>query len=316
MRRVSVRIGAGIAGGFPFSGTEAFWRWVDLCEAGGLDSVWLSERLVSSGPMLEPVTTLAAIAGRTSRLKFGMYVTVLPLRDPLVLAKELATLDFLSDGRLLPAFGVGADTSPEWQALGVNAGNRGRRTNEMLVLMRRLWSEDHVTFEGRYYQYKDVTISPKPKQAELPAWVGGASAAALERAARYGTGWVASSTQTLAGIAESIATIKARTADLGRPFDAEHFGASIAYRFGAWDEPPVQRNLEGLVARLGSEDAARAQLAVGDAEDIARVIESYVAAGITKFVLRPIAVGDAEYLAQTERLAETVAPRFHAAAVA
>jgi alkanesulfonate monooxygenase SsuD/methylene tetrahydromethanopterin reductase-like flavin-dependent oxidoreductase (luciferase family) len=107
MAAMSIRIGMGVAG-FPFSSPAAFLRWVDLCEESPIDSIWFSERLVSAVPTLEPMVAMALVAGRTERLKFGMNAIVLPFRDPLVLAKECATLDYLSGGRLLPAFGVGA----------------------------------------------------------------------------------------------------------------------------------------------------------------------------------------------------------------
>src|SRR5262245_25269846 len=129
---MNVRIGIGF-GAFPFSSSAAFWRWVDLCEGTQIDSLWLSERLVSTQPFLEPLTALAAIAGRTRRMKFGMNTTVLPLRDPLILAKECATIDYLSSGRFLPMFGVGADTAPEWAATGLDTRGRGQRSNEMLA---------------------------------------------------------------------------------------------------------------------------------------------------------------------------------------
>ena len=103
---MSVGIGLGLAL-LPFPDARGFWRFVDLCEERGVDSLWQSDRLVSRQPYLETMSLLAALAGRTERIKFGMNVVVLPLRDPLVLAKECATIDFLSDGRLLPAFGVG-----------------------------------------------------------------------------------------------------------------------------------------------------------------------------------------------------------------
>ena len=95
---MSIRIGlaAGLLSG---STSTSFFHWIDLCEAGGVDSIWLSERLVSNQPTLEPMTTIAAIAGRTQRMKLGMNVVLLPLRDPLVLAKECATIDYLSEGR-------------------------------------------------------------------------------------------------------------------------------------------------------------------------------------------------------------------------
>src|SRR5512135_2413967 len=152
---MSIGFGLGVAG-FPFSTSKAFLAWIDLCEERGVDSVWLSERLVSSQPALEPIAAFGVVAGRTKRLKFGMNAVVLPLRDPLVLAKECATLDFLSNGRLLPAFGVGNDAAPEWSATGREPGGRGARANECLELLARLWTEDHVTYEGRFYSYHDA----------------------------------------------------------------------------------------------------------------------------------------------------------------
>ena len=211
---MSVRIGLGFAG-FPFSETAAFWDWVDLCEGSDVDSIWLSERLVSPQPALEPMTALAAIAGRTRRLKFGMNAVVLPFRDPLVLAKECATLDFISDGRLLPMFGVGNDTAPEWKATGREPGGRGRQSNEIIEIMTRLWAEDRVTFAGKYYSYNEATISPKPKQQPLPLWIGGSSEAAIERTARLGSGWLGGSGQTPAQAGRIVASIQARAAALG-----------------------------------------------------------------------------------------------------
>ena len=122
---MSVRIGLGAAL-MPGTTPRSFFRWVDLCEESEVDSIWLSERLVGPQSALEPMTTMAAIAGATERIKFGMNVVLLPLRDPLVLAKECATIDYLSDGRLLPAFGVGALNAPEWRATGREPRGRGR----------------------------------------------------------------------------------------------------------------------------------------------------------------------------------------------
>ena len=121
---MSVRIGLGLAG-FPFEGPAGFWRWIDACEESAVDSVWFSERLVSEQPILEPMAALALVAGRTRRLKFGMNAVVLPLRDPLLLAKECATIDYVSGGRLLPVFGVGNDAAPEFRATGRSPANRG-----------------------------------------------------------------------------------------------------------------------------------------------------------------------------------------------
>jgi probable F420-dependent oxidoreductase len=310
---MSVRIGLGFAA-FPFSGADAFWRWIDACEESAVDSMWLSERMVSPQPFLEPLSTLAAVAGRTRRLKFGMNTTVLPLRDPLVLAKECATIDFLSDGRLLPMFGVGNDASPEWKALGVESKGRGARSNEILRLLNRLWTENEVTFEGRYYRYEKVTISPKPKQTPLPLWIGGSSEAAIERTARYGSGWLAGAGQSPAQIGRVIAAIRQRCAELGRTIDDDHYGCGFSYRFGSWDEPVVERNLKALQARLGPDANPRAFMAVGGPEDVIELVSVLRAVGVSKFVARPIAGSDAEMLEQSRLIATEVIPTVHAMA--
>jgi len=303
---VSIKIGLGMAG-FPFSGPKAFLRWIDLLEARGVDSVWLSERLVSRQPVLETIAAFGIIAGRTERLKFGMNAIVAPLRDPLILAKECATLDYLSGGRLLPVFGVGAETAPEWRATGREPVGRGPLADELLELLARLWSEDEVTFSGRHFRYEHVSISPRPVQQPLPLWIGGSSEAAIRRTARLGTGWLGG-LQTPAQAAPVVAAIKREAAALGRTIDEDHYGAGFAFRFGTLDEPVVEQSATAL-RRAGIPDPL-ATIAVGDAETVAAKVEEYTAAGVSKFVLRPLASGDDDLMAQTERLIEEVlAPR-------
>jgi len=139
---------------------------------------------------LESMSVMAALAGATKRIKFGMNVVVLPYRDPLVLAKQCATIDYLSKGRLLPAFGVGSTEDPVLSATGRSTTERGRRANEMITILSRLWQEKSVTFKGEFFQYSNVQISPKPVQKPLPLWIGGSSAAAIRRTASLGTGWL------------------------------------------------------------------------------------------------------------------------------
>ena len=306
---MSVRVGLGFIA-FPFSSAEAFWRWVDACEESEVDSLWLSERLVSPQPVLEPLSALAAIAGRTRRLKFGVNATVLPLRDPVLLAKECATIDYLSGGRFLPAFGVGNDAAPEWRAMGIDPHRRGARANEMLELLTRLWTEDNVSFAGKHFRCEGVSISPKPVQSPMPVWIGGSSDAAVERTARYGTGWIAGAAQTPAQVGRVIAAIKERAANLGRSIDEDHYGAGVSFRFGSWEEPAVQRSVQAFAARAGGADP-RAYMAVGDAEAIIALVQAYRAVGACKFVLRPIATSDDEMLAQSRRLADEVIPFVH-----
>ncbi len=164
---MTIAVGVGLME-YPFQDVSAYWRWVDLCEAGGVDSLWQTDRVVSSEPILECMTTMAALAGRTRRIKFGMNVVSLALRDPVLVAKQCATIDVLSNGRLLPAFGIGSPRAPEWAALNLDTGTRGRRTDEGLQIIGRLWREDKVDFAGVHYRLTGASIAPKPVQAELP----------------------------------------------------------------------------------------------------------------------------------------------------
>jgi len=307
---MKVRIGLGIAN-FPFSDARAFWRWIERCEDSAVDSIWQTDRLVSSTPQLESMTTMAALAGATRRLKFGMNVTVVAFRDPLVLARECATIDFLSGGRLLPAFGVGPDVAPEWQATGRSAKGRGQQSDEALEIMARLWTGERVSFEGKHYHYRDVQIAPLPVQQPLPLWIGGRSAAAIRRTARLGTGWLGG-VESPEQVAPVVTALRAESAAAGRPIDADHYGAAFGYRFGTWDEPIVERTSR-LLAALAQTSDPRRHVAIGGAAEILARIDEFKAAGISKFVLRPIARGDDEMLAQTERLVGEVLPHVHGA---
>lgn len=310
---MSVRIGLGMAA-FPFSSPRAFRRWVELAEENDIDSLWQSDRLLASDasprPQLETMSLMAALAGATDRLKFGMNVVVLPLRDPVVLAAECATIDFLSDGRLLPAFGVGGNASPAWAATGRDPGGRGARSNEALEIMTALWRGERVTFEGEHYRVTDASIAPAPVQQPMPLWIGGSSPAAVRRLVRYGNGWIGG-LQSPSQVAPVIASIRAEAERQGKRIPEDHYGANITYRFGSWDEPEVERATAAFT-RLGpGRPDPRDHFAVGNAADIVRRVAEYVAAGASKFVVRPIAEGDAQLMEQTRRLIEAVLPAVH-----
>jgi probable F420-dependent oxidoreductase len=302
---MSIAVGLGLME-FPFSGMQGYWRWVDLCEAGGVDSIWQTDRLLSREPMLECMTAMAALAGRTRRLKFGMNVVSLAMRDPVLVAKQCATIDVLSEGRLLPAFGIGSPRAPEWAALHLDTKTRGRKTDEGLEIVRRLWREDKVDFVGEHYRLTGASISPKPVQANLPMWIGGGSEAAIRRTARIGTGWQGGP-ETPAEAGRIVAAIRAALAETGRSIDDDHYGASFPFHFGRAGDPALARGMEAYAKRTGH--AADAYFAVGDAGTIVERIAEYVAAGISKFILRPIGAGDEAMQAQTRRLAEEVLPQ-------
>ncbi len=240
---LKVRIGVGTAT-FPFSSAGAYWRWVDMLESSNVDSLWQTDRLTGTQPFLEAMSAMAALAGATDRLKFGMNAVVVSLRDPLLLAKQCATIDYLSDGRLLPVFGVGGDNAPEWKATGRSPRRRGRMADEALEIMRRLWTEERVSFEGEHFHYDEASIAPQPVQKPLPLWIGGSSKAAIRRTARLGTGWLAG-IQSPAQVKPVVAAIKKAADETGRKIDADHYGAGVPFFFGSWDDPEVEKNRAG-----------------------------------------------------------------------
>ena len=174
-----VRIGVGLGTSTTLHG-PSYGAVVDALEQLGFDSLWLSERI--SGPAPDPLVAMAYGAGRTERLKFGMSVMVLPGRNPVVLAKELATLASMSNGRLLPAFGLGAVDPIEQQAFGVQRGERAKLFDEMLTVMRHCWTGSPFTHHGDRYDYDDVKVLPAATKMEV--WLGGLAPSELRRVGR------------------------------------------------------------------------------------------------------------------------------------
>lgn len=305
---MTISAGLGIAN-FSFDDAAGFWEWVDLCDNGGVDSIWQSDRIIGKDENLECMSVMAALAGATKNIKFGMNVASLGLRDPVITAKACATIDVLSNGRLLPAFGVGSAISRDYVATGTPTKGRGKRTAEGLEILSRLWSEETVTMEGTYYQLNEASISPRPIQQPMPLWVGGSAKQAIERTARWGTGWQAGidSADQVGPIIESI---KARTVELGRHIEEDHYGAGFGFRFGSPDEPIIQRYNELLTKRLGRDP--QGFTAIGGTDEIMALVSDFRKAGVHKFILRPIASGTTDMLAQTERLIEEVLPEVRA----
>jgi probable F420-dependent oxidoreductase len=303
MQTVKIRCGIGVAA-FGFDRARDYFAFAEQCESGGVDSLWQTDRLVGADAQLEPLAAMASLAGATERIKFGMNAVVLAYRDPLVLAKECATIDFLSGGRLLPVFGVGFEGDPTWKATGRDPAARGKRSDEMLEIMTRLWAGESVDFAGAHFQYQGARISPLPVQKPLPLWIGGHSPAAIRRTARLGTGWLGG-LMPASAIAGVVAAIRAECAKTGRMIDADHYGATLPFRFGEADDPMVQR----FAARAASRSSGtESQIVVGNPADLVARIQTYVASGVSKFVLLPLAQGTHELREQTARAIAEVLP--------
>jgi probable F420-dependent oxidoreductase len=175
-------------------------RIAQLAERLGYDSLWAGEHVVVPSPrvdpspmepdepILDPLVALAHLAGHTESVLLGTGLIVLPQRNPLVLAKQAASLDVLSRGRLVLGIGVGY-LEPEMTAIGVPMEARGARADEYLAAMRSLWGDDEPAFQGRYVEFEGVDAHPRPVQRPLPIVVGGHTPAAFRRAARHADGW-------------------------------------------------------------------------------------------------------------------------------
>jgi len=288
---------------------DFLWTLCDFLEQSGIDSLWLSDRLSSPAPVPEVMTTLAAVAARTRALKFGPSVIVLPYRTPVVAAKEMATIDWLSRGRLFPAVGVGVELPREFEASGVPFPQRGRRTDEAIHVIRLLWTQDEVTFQGEFYKLDRVTIFPKPWQSPPPIWIGGKSDAAIRRTARVGDGWIPSFI-TPDEFRAGAERVKELAAAAGREVPEDHFGTLINFAVADSSEAALAQAQPYIQRGRVDEATMRQCTAFGPPAVLIAKIEEYVKAGASKFILRPLCP-PARMLEQLAMVAEHVVPEYH-----
>jgi probable F420-dependent oxidoreductase len=275
---VKVRIGMGLGvGGLQDDGR--FGDLVDALEGNGFDSLWLSERVFGDAP--DPVVGLAYAAGRTERIKLGTSVQVLPGRNPALLAKAWASLDRMSGGRALPAFGLGNPLAAEHQAFAVAREERAPIFDEALPLIRRLWAEDDVEHHGTYFSYDALSVHPKPTQPRLDVWLGGRAKSELRRCGRLGDGWLASFL-TPDECAERRPVIEEAAAAADRSIDPEHYGAMVLYARS--DVPDALRT---RLAALRPEADPAELVAVGPPA-LRERLAAYAAVGFSKLVIVPL----------------------------
>ena len=295
---MKIRVGFGLGTRSFTNDRSTFDPFVDSLENLGFDSLWLSERLGGECP--DPLVGLAYAAGRTQRIKFGFSVMVLPGRNLAVLAKELASLDRLSNGRLLPAFGLGVADPHEQSAFGVQRKQRAKIFNEALPLLKRMWEDGPVTHHGEFYDYDDVELLPKPTQQPLDIWLGGAADVELRRCGRFGDGWLPSfCTPEMA--AEGWAVVTQAAEDHERFMDPEHFGVLVPYSHGELPD-----SYKTILDRRAPGVEATKIIPVGH-DGLREQLERFVEVGASKFV--PILVGEPDdWFAELEGVAEAVLP--------
>lgn len=251
---------------------------IDSLERLGFDSVWLSERITGDAP--DPIVGMAFAAGRTSRLKFGMSVLVLPGRNPIVLAKEMATLAVMSAGRLLPAFGLGVVDPQEQQAFGVARAERAPWFDEALTVMRKAWYDATVEHDGVRFHYEGLKVRPQPRG--LDVWLGGLAPSELKRVGRMGDGWLPSFV-TPADAEAGRRVIEQVASEHSRSIEGDHYGVLIPYAMQS-----VPDVLLATLARRRPDLADPIELVPRGWDELAATIKRFVDVGTTKFVVLPV----------------------------
>jgi len=260
---------------------DGFVALVEGLEQRRFDTLWLSDTPLT--PAMEPLIALALASACTSRLKLGTNVVV-PGRNPLLLAKSLAHLDRLSDGRLLLAFMPGVGLATERAALGVSSIDRLRRIEEVIDLCRSWWSGESISSEIAGFSYDAVTVAPRPVQSPLEIWLGGNGPKSLKLAGTHGDGWLASGAAP-SDTEKSRRTIEAAAEQVGRSIDHDHFGISIPYARTPIDDARVAEVMEGA-------NATRVDILPFGSGELRQLLQRYIDAGLSKFVLRPMSLDD------------------------
>jgi probable F420-dependent oxidoreductase len=273
---MKVRIGIGTGGAG--LDTATMGQLVEDMDELGFDSLWLPEVLTNPG--FDPLVGLAWVAGHHPGLKIGTTM-LLPGRNLVRLAKQVATLDVVSGGRFLLTFVPGLPRGAERTAVGVLPAQRGSVMDEALPLLRRLWAGESVTYHGPLGDLDEVTVAPRPLQDPFDVWFGGSARAALERCGRIGDGWLPSMC-TPEEAAAGRAIIEGTAAEAGRSISPEHFGVSLGYARRPLDETTA--------AALSARAKGRSidELVPVGLEALRRRMEDFIGVGFSKFVARPI----------------------------
>ena len=293
-------------GSWPLGTPDKAGYYRDLAtavESFGFDTLFHGDHMFPYNPNMEVLTLLAYWAATTSRIRLGPGVLLLPLRDPVVTAKELATIDFLSEGRLSVGVGVGGEIEQEWRAMWVDPASRGARCDEYLEIMRRLWREGTVDFQGRFRTVEGVEGSPKPHSPSgPPILVGGRTDAALRRALRH-QGWFGYILSPRR-VRQSIERLRSLAG--GELPDGFRVSLSIFCVVDDSQEAGRRRLLEAIRSRYRQDftGIADATAAFGTPDDIRARAEEYWDAGVDDLVWCP-QVRPADMCEQASLLAET-----------
>ena len=280
-------------------------EFLGKAESLGYDSVWLGEGVLSSIPNLEPILLLSYASALTSRVKLGVSTIISVLWNPVHLAKSLATLDHLSRGRLIPGVAIGPETS-RYPAFGISADGRVSRFEEGIRLMKALWTQEQVTFHGRFWHMDGVSISPRPLQEpHLPLWFGAHAVPALKRAARMGDGWMGSGATSAAEFKEDIRLVRRFLEEEGR--DPTSFPISKrVYLALDSDKGRALGKLQDMMGYIYGNPGLAAEVAVfGSEDEVIEGLAEIVKEDIDLVLLHPVY----NMIEHAEGLAKDILPK-------
>ncbi|OBI16293.1 LLM class F420-dependent oxidoreductase [Mycobacterium sp. E2327] len=270
---------------------------VDHLESSGVDSLWFSELVYS--PAVDPVVGMAYALARTTRLKVGMSVAVLPGRHPVLVAKQLASLAAVAPKRVLPVFGLRSAIPAEREVFVVPDGERAAVFDEALRVLRAALVDDAATYNGRYFTVSGAAVAPRPVPP-LDIWLGGSAPAAFRRIGALADGWLGSFL-TPAEARAGREAIERAAAEAGRRIEPDHYGISLAVADGELSPELV------AAARRRRPELDPGELIAADWDQLHRQLDAYLDAGLTKFVIRP--AGKAPLDDFLDRFATELIPR-------
>lgn len=250
---------------------------VDHLESSGVDSLWFSELVYS--PAVDPVVGMAYALARTTRLKVGTSVAVLPGRHPVLVAKQLASLAAVAPKRVLPVFGLRSAIPAEREVFVVPDGERAAVFDEALRVLRAALVDDAATYNGRYFTVSGAAVAPRPVPP-LDIWLGGSAPAAFRRIGALADGWLGSFL-TPAEARAGRDAIERAAAEAGRRIEPDHYGISLAVADGELSPELV------AAARRRRPELDPGELIAADWDQLHRQLDAYLDAGLTKFVIRP-----------------------------
>ena len=261
---------------------------VELVDRCGYDSLWVGDHISFALPILDPLLQLAQAAVASRRLQLGTAVYLLPLRHPTPVAKQVSTLDHLTEGRFVFGVGVGGEFPKEYEACGVPLGERGARLSESLTVLRKLWTGEPASHDGRFFKFEGVTMQPPPRQAGgPPIWCGGRTDAALRRIGRMTDGWM-SYVVTPEMFRDGLCKIAAAAKEAGRVFER---GFATAHLLFTRIDDTYEKALDAATVSLSTRyamdfrKAAQRYCALGPPEQVVESIRRFHEAGARHVIL-------------------------------